>query len=756
MALGNGNPKEGDKGSNFFWELKVLQGLEAIAVAIEAGGGGGGGGGGITALTGDVTAGPGTGSVIATIGALKVTTPKIANYAVTFGKMQQIPDYTFLGNSTFPIVGVGDVTALSLSNVPYFSGGISGTANNTTFLRGDGSWTTPASFTIQNYKSSLTARSFVNYQGSLNAIDEGAGTNTVTITGPTTADGITTNYNADNTAPIFKLASPLNGTEPTNLTATVSDVITDRYLNLNTNRLVITSTANLPTTGFAATAIISGGQLTGVTITNPGTGTGHIPNSVFSLAIVGGNPTVAATATIKTAAPISEVFITNGGSNYGAGTTVTFPAPSEPGGIQALGTPIIKNGVIVGVNITNPGSGYSSTTSPIVFTGSPGGSGAAGKYSLGKGIPFTVTITNPGSGYTSVPSLSISAGINDVDTAALTVTNGSSYTGSLFRVNGASTSKLSEIRNFANGIALSISSTFAGGTGINIQGNTSGNAINVTNAANGIAISNTTIGVNYASSATSTTGLLISNSNAGFSTPLNSFQLSGTPTGTTLIQNMLVLNRVNTTVNVLAPTVPNNSTDVSGVGTSVRWSNPFYNVPRPDPTAASFTGSITGNTLNVTAVASGSLSLSSTITFVGSLANTIITAFGSGSGGVGTYTIAVTYGTPVASTAMTASGTPYSPQQTSGNIIGLWRNADYSNALGGFDFDLAKAVSGIDPRRPTWPTSTIMRLRADGQVTFPQGLPTSSAGLVTGDLYTQTTAQLGIVGGGSQKVICIV
>jgi uncharacterized protein (UPF0264 family) len=42
MGLGNGNPKEGDKGSNFFWELKVLQGLEAIAEAIEAGGGGGG------------------------------------------------------------------------------------------------------------------------------------------------------------------------------------------------------------------------------------------------------------------------------------------------------------------------------------------------------------------------------------------------------------------------------------------------------------------------------------------------------------------------------------------------------------------------------------------------------------------------------------------------------------------------------------------------------------------------------------------
>ena len=35
MSLGNGNPKDGDKGSNFNYELKVLQGLEAIAQALE-------------------------------------------------------------------------------------------------------------------------------------------------------------------------------------------------------------------------------------------------------------------------------------------------------------------------------------------------------------------------------------------------------------------------------------------------------------------------------------------------------------------------------------------------------------------------------------------------------------------------------------------------------------------------------------------------------------------------------------------------
>jgi hypothetical protein len=35
MSLGNGNPKEGDKGSNFNYEIKVLQGIDAIATGLE-------------------------------------------------------------------------------------------------------------------------------------------------------------------------------------------------------------------------------------------------------------------------------------------------------------------------------------------------------------------------------------------------------------------------------------------------------------------------------------------------------------------------------------------------------------------------------------------------------------------------------------------------------------------------------------------------------------------------------------------------
>ncbi|HEX2753723.1 MAG TPA: hypothetical protein VHP34_11585 [Alphaproteobacteria bacterium] len=53
----------------------------------------------------------------------------------------------------------------------------------------------------------------------------------------------------------------------------------------------------------------------------------------------------------------------------------------------------------------------------------------------------------------------------------------------------------------------------------------------------------------------------------------------------------------------------------------------------------SFTGSITGTTLNVTAVALGALAVGQTVFGVGVTPQTVITALGSGTGGIGTYTI---------------------------------------------------------------------------------------------------------------------
>lgn len=759
MGLGNGNPKEGDKGSNFFWELKVLQGLEAIAVAIEAGGGGGGGGG-ITALTGDVTAGPGSGSVIATIGALKVTTPKIAANAVTFAKMQLITNSTFLGNND-PTTGApntGAVRELSLANIPYFSSAITGVANNANFLRGDGTWVTPASFTIQNSGTDLTPRSFVNFGGSLTAVDEGASPNKVTITGPVTESGLITSDSILNSAPQFKLGSPLDYTLAANSGATQSVFTSNRYINTNLSKLIITSNAFVPSTGFAATATISGGQLTNITITNPGTGGTFSPNSTSNLAISGGNPVTPATGTMLYASPLSEVVITNGGSNYPSGTTVTFPAPTEPTGIQATGTPIIKNGVIVGVNITNPGSGYLNPIS-VTFTGIPG-IGATGRASLGKAVPFKATITNPGSGYTSPPSVFVIAGAG-TENSAVEITNGSSGAdGKLLRVSGAASSassnSLVEFTNNSNGITLRLVASFIGATGINLSSNLSGTGILVNSANTGLQLTSCNVGISGSSSIDAGIGFIFSNTSLTKTSSLNTVQMGGSASGVPL-QQPLTFNRTNTTKNVVAPTVPNNSTNTDGVGSTLNWNNPFYNIPRPDPpTAAAFVGSITGNTLNVTSVTSGSLGLSSIIAgFAGVLGNSIIIGFGTGSGGIGTYTLAVTYGTPIASTNMTATANAYLDNQPSSQIDGIWRNADYLNAQGGFDFKLARAQAGLDPRRPTFPLQTVMRLRADGRVTFSQNLPeyanetaALAAGLISGDLYR--------VAGPGYKIVCIV
>ncbi len=60
--------------------------------------------GGITQLTGDVTAGPGSGSQVATI----------ANNAVTFAKMQDIATQTAIGRNT---AGTGDPESVTISQM---------------------------------------------------------------------------------------------------------------------------------------------------------------------------------------------------------------------------------------------------------------------------------------------------------------------------------------------------------------------------------------------------------------------------------------------------------------------------------------------------------------------------------------------------------------------------------------------------------------------------------------------------------------
>jgi hypothetical protein len=82
-----------------------------------------------------------------------------------------------------------------------------------------------------------------------------------------------------------------------------------------------------------------------------------------------------------------------------------------------------------------------------------------------------------------------------------------------------------------------------------------------------------------------------------------------------------------------------------------------YQLNIPGTTVApAFTGSISGTTLNVTAITAGYLGVGSVISGTGVTSGTTITAILNGSGGVGTYTVSVSQ--TVGSEAMTASVIP--------------------------------------------------------------------------------------------------
>lgn len=86
--------------------------------------------------------------------------------------------------------------------------------------------------------------------------------------------------------------------------------------------------------------------------------------------------------------------------------------------------------------------------------------------------------------------------------------------------------------------------------------------------------------------------------------------------------------------------------------TSYTWFDSYFDTD-PGPSAAAFTGSISANTLTVSAITAGALVIGSVITGAGVTAGTTITGFGTGSGGVGTYT--VNNSQTIASEAMTGA-----------------------------------------------------------------------------------------------------
>lgn len=104
-------------------------------------------------------------------------------------------------------------------------------------------------------------------------------------------------------------------------------------------------------------------------------------------------------------------------------------------------------------------------------------------------------------------------------------------------------------------------------------------------------------------------------------------------------------------------------TDPNGLVKETRQSNLIVNLGKtyiaqrimsPATSFSGFTGGQTTNVLSISAVGTGTIKVGDLVTGTGVAANTYITAFGTGSGGLGTYTVSTT--TTVASTNTLAGG----------------------------------------------------------------------------------------------------
>lgn len=161
-------------------------------------------------------------------------------------------------------------------------------------------------------------------------------------------------------------------------------------------------------TGAAATAIIDPRGLTSFTITNPGNYT-PLPG-VPTISFTGGGGTGAAAVVSNFALSggqyrVLGVTITNPGTGYTSAPTVVFSGGGviPPGG--AAGTVTVGNGRVLSINVTSGGGGY--TSAPTVSLTGGGGSGATAAAVVGGSFVSTLTLTNPGAGYLASDVLTV-------------------------------------------------------------------------------------------------------------------------------------------------------------------------------------------------------------------------------------------------------------------------------------------------------------------------------------------------------------
>ncbi|HKS22733.1 MAG TPA: C25 family cysteine peptidase [Thermoanaerobaculia bacterium] len=328
-------------------------------------------------------------------------------------------------------VSGGQVVAVTITN-----GGTGYTSTPTVSFGGPGTGATATAQTssVTNTSGTLTftvgtlqpgASATFIVQAQVNATGNPAGTtsypNVASITSACTTTcsaTATVNVTATPALRLSELASPL----PSPITAV--NITSGGSGYASAPSVSITGCAVAPT---AVATISTAGVVTGVTITNAGSGCSS-PVVNFS----GGSPTVAATGTAttgQTSGGLLNIAINNGGAGYSSAPTVTIAGCS----VAPTATATLTGGVVTGITITSAGAGCPANPTISFSGGTPTTAATATGYG-GERVVF-VNVTNGGS-YTTPPTVTISGNNCSGVTATVSTNPVSSLTPGPYSVTG--------------------------------------------------------------------------------------------------------------------------------------------------------------------------------------------------------------------------------------------------------------------------------------------------------------------------------
>jgi len=191
---------------------------------------------------------------------------------------------------------------------------------------------------------------------------------------------------------------------------------------VNGDSLIVNNTGH-GGTGFAGTVVVTAGDITGITITNVGSGYTSAP----TLSVTG---LTYRTLTAVLGFPIASYTVSGTNTGYTAVPSLTVGNPTVKNVTTSLGAGVVvntiatatatlkNNSTVASVQPVAEGSGYADATVVFNNTGTGGSNAAATAVYSGEISSFVVT--NPGSGYYSAPTVSIGSG--DGTGAAATAT----------------------------------------------------------------------------------------------------------------------------------------------------------------------------------------------------------------------------------------------------------------------------------------------------------------------------------------------